>query len=206
MKKIKVIGGGLAGPEAALQAAALGCEVTLYEMRPHRSTEAHETASFAELVCSNSLKSESEFSAPWLLKQEMRQAGSFLLAAADACAGSTVAIKKTHTKNEIQAPDSFFQDTIVESRFLFLYTYCHLQKGINYLCRLQGLLADISGIMPSAAISQLQTVMFGNNVPMADTVAPAYRIAAAFTVEKVYDLPYGLVQWMSSNLKVFALK
>jgi methylenetetrahydrofolate--tRNA-(uracil-5-)-methyltransferase len=86
MKRIKVIGGGLAGPEAALQAAALGCEVTLYEMRPHRSTEAHQTSDFAELVCSNSLKSESENSAPWLLKQEMRRANSSLLAAADASA------------------------------------------------------------------------------------------------------------------------
>ena len=86
MKRIKVIGGGLAGPEAALQAAAAGCEVHLYEMRPTRSTEAHQTADFAELVCSNSLKSESENSAPWLLKQEMRRANSFLLADADATA------------------------------------------------------------------------------------------------------------------------
>lgn len=86
LKKIKVIGGGLAGPEAALQAASRGCEVALYEMRPQRSTEAHQTADFAELVCSNSLKSESEFSAPWLLKQEMRQAGSLLLLDADATA------------------------------------------------------------------------------------------------------------------------
>jgi methylenetetrahydrofolate--tRNA-(uracil-5-)-methyltransferase len=86
MKKIKVIGGGLAGPEAALQAAAAGCTVELYEMRPHRSTEAHQTSDFAELVCSNSLKSESENTAPWLLKQEMRRANSFLLADADATA------------------------------------------------------------------------------------------------------------------------
>lgn len=86
VKKIKVIGGGLAGPEAALQAARAGCEVTLYEMRPHRSTEAHQTSDFAELVCSNSLKSESENTAPWLLKQEMRAAGCVLLAEADACA------------------------------------------------------------------------------------------------------------------------
>ena len=55
-------------------------------MRPLRSTEAHQTADFAELVCSNSLKSESENTAPWLLKQEMRRANSFLLAAADASA------------------------------------------------------------------------------------------------------------------------
>ncbi len=86
MSKIRVIGGGLAGPEAALQAASRGHHVDLYEMRPHRSTEAHQTADFAELVCSNSLKSESEHSAPWLLKQEMRSAGSFLLADADASA------------------------------------------------------------------------------------------------------------------------
>jgi methylenetetrahydrofolate--tRNA-(uracil-5-)-methyltransferase len=90
MKKIHIIGGGLAGPEAALQAAALtagtDCEITLSEMRPLRSTEAHQTADFAELVCSNSLKSESENTAPWLLKQEMRRANSYLLAAADASA------------------------------------------------------------------------------------------------------------------------
>jgi methylenetetrahydrofolate--tRNA-(uracil-5-)-methyltransferase len=86
MKHIRVIGGGLAGPEAALQLASCGHRVSLYEMRPHRSTEAHQTADFAELVCSNSLKSESENSAPWLLKQEMRRAGCFLLADADATA------------------------------------------------------------------------------------------------------------------------
>jgi methylenetetrahydrofolate--tRNA-(uracil-5-)-methyltransferase len=83
MKQIHIIGGGLAGPEAALQAASLGCRVILSEMRPLRSTEAHQTSDFAELVCSNSLKSESENSAPWLLKQEMRRANSFLLRAAD---------------------------------------------------------------------------------------------------------------------------
>src|ERR1700729_2918128 len=86
MKKIKVIGGGLAGPEAALQAAKRGCEVDLYEMRPVRSTGAPPTSDFAELVCSNSLKSESENTAPWLLKQEMRRAGSVLLSEADASA------------------------------------------------------------------------------------------------------------------------
>ena len=89
--RIRVIGGGLAGPEAALTAARRGCLVDLYELRAVvdgvlRSTPAHETADFAELVCSNSLKSESENTAPWLLKQEMRRAGSALLACADASA------------------------------------------------------------------------------------------------------------------------
>ena len=91
MTRIRVIGGGLAGPEAALVAARMGCEVDLYEMRAVvdgtlHSPPAHQTADFAELVCSNSLKSESENTAPWLLKQEMRRAGSPLLGCADASA------------------------------------------------------------------------------------------------------------------------
>ena len=77
--KIKVIGAGLAGCEAAWQCARRGVEVELHEMRPLKSTPAHQTDKFAELVCSNSLKSESENTAPWLLKEEMRRAGSLLL-------------------------------------------------------------------------------------------------------------------------------
>jgi methylenetetrahydrofolate--tRNA-(uracil-5-)-methyltransferase len=76
---IKIIGAGLAGCEAAWQCARRGIEVELYEMRPVKSTPAHQTGNFAELVCSNSLKSESEYTAPWLLKEEMRHAGSLLL-------------------------------------------------------------------------------------------------------------------------------
>jgi len=111
MKKIKIIGGGLAGPEAALQAAALGCQVALYEMRPTRSTEAHQTADFAELVCSNSLKSESENTAPWLLKQEMRRAGSVLLAEADASAvpaGHALAVDRVEFSRRVAARISAF--------------------------------------------------------------------------------------------------
>lgn len=76
---IKIVGAGLAGSEAAWQCARRGVEVDLYEMRPVRSTPAHETANFAELVCSNSLKSDTENTAPWLLKEEMRRAGSLLM-------------------------------------------------------------------------------------------------------------------------------
>src|SRR5436305_9424981 len=79
MNKIKIIGAGLAGTEAAYQCARRGIAVELFEMRPVKSTPAHQTSDFAELVCSNSLKSESENSAPWLLKEEMRRAGSLLL-------------------------------------------------------------------------------------------------------------------------------
>jgi methylenetetrahydrofolate--tRNA-(uracil-5-)-methyltransferase len=86
MAVIKIIGAGLAGSEAAWQCAQRGLEVSLFEMRPVRSTPAHQTADFAELVCSNSLKSESENTAPWLLKEEMRRAGSLLLQIARECA------------------------------------------------------------------------------------------------------------------------
>jgi methylenetetrahydrofolate--tRNA-(uracil-5-)-methyltransferase len=77
--RTRIIGAGLAGSEAAWQCARRGLKVELYEMRPVRSTPAHQTANFAELVCSNSLKSDSENSAPWLLKEEMRRAGSLLM-------------------------------------------------------------------------------------------------------------------------------
>ncbi|HWR17056.1 MAG TPA: methylenetetrahydrofolate--tRNA-(uracil(54)-C(5))-methyltransferase (FADH(2)-oxidizing) TrmFO [Terriglobales bacterium] len=77
--RIKIIGAGLAGSEVAWQCARRGVEVDLYEMRPVRTTPAHESSNFAELVCSNSLKSDSENTAPWLLKEEMRRAGSLLM-------------------------------------------------------------------------------------------------------------------------------
>jgi methylenetetrahydrofolate--tRNA-(uracil-5-)-methyltransferase len=80
---VHIIGGGLAGPEAAWQAARAGCRVVLQEMRPARATPAHKTDRLGELVCSNSLKTEQEGSAPWLLKQELRRAGSLLLRLAD---------------------------------------------------------------------------------------------------------------------------
>ena len=79
---IHVIGGGLAGTEAAWQIARRGIPVVLDEMRPMRHTPAHQTDRLAELVCSNSLKSESADTAPWLLKEELRRLDSLLLQAA----------------------------------------------------------------------------------------------------------------------------
>lgn len=85
-KEIIVIGGGLAGSEAAWQVTRAGLPVVLYEMRPARRTPAHTTDRLAELVCSNSLKSNQPESAPGLLKEELRRAGSLLLQAADRAA------------------------------------------------------------------------------------------------------------------------
>jgi methylenetetrahydrofolate--tRNA-(uracil-5-)-methyltransferase len=98
MPPVRIIGAGLAGSEAAWQCARQGIAVELFEMRPVRSTPAHQTADFAELVCSNSLKSDSENTAPWLLKEEMRRAGSLLLEIARQCAvpaGHALAVDRT---------------------------------------------------------------------------------------------------------------
>jgi methylenetetrahydrofolate--tRNA-(uracil-5-)-methyltransferase len=109
--RIRVIGGGLAGPEAALTAARFGCQVDLYEMRAvidgrPRLTPAHQTTEFGELVCSNSLKSESPNTAPWLLKQEMRRGGSALLRLADESAvpaGHALAVDRIEFSRRIAA-------------------------------------------------------------------------------------------------------
>jgi methylenetetrahydrofolate--tRNA-(uracil-5-)-methyltransferase len=103
---ISIIGAGLAGSEAAWQCARRGIPVTLYEMRPVRSTPAHQTEDFAELVCSNSLKSSSEYTAPWLLKEEMSRAGSLLLAIARECAvpaGHALAVDRVRFSAKVTA-------------------------------------------------------------------------------------------------------
>ncbi|HMD71545.1 MAG TPA: methylenetetrahydrofolate--tRNA-(uracil(54)-C(5))-methyltransferase (FADH(2)-oxidizing) TrmFO [Bryobacteraceae bacterium] len=82
MRPVHIVGGGLAGTEAAWQAARRGIPAVLYEMRPAKPTPAHRTGRLAELVCSNSLKSESPSTAPWLLKQELRRLDSLLMRAA----------------------------------------------------------------------------------------------------------------------------
>jgi methylenetetrahydrofolate--tRNA-(uracil-5-)-methyltransferase len=83
---LTIIGGGLAGSEAAWQAAIRGLDVTLYEMRPRANTPAHKTDLLAELVCSNSLGSNLPDRAPGLLKEELRRLGSLIMRAADATA------------------------------------------------------------------------------------------------------------------------
>jgi methylenetetrahydrofolate--tRNA-(uracil-5-)-methyltransferase len=102
---VHVIGAGLAGSEAAHQIAATGTPVVLHEMRPLRSTEAHKTASFAELVCSNSFRSDDwENNAVGLLHEELRRAGSLILAAADTHklpAGGALAVDRDAFSEEV---------------------------------------------------------------------------------------------------------
>ncbi len=106
MTEIIVIGGGLAGSEAAWQAAERGAHVRLYEMRPTHSTPAHKTDRLAELVCSNSLKSDSPDDCHGLLKQELTSYGSVIMRAARAHAipaGSALAVDRDAFSSEVTA-------------------------------------------------------------------------------------------------------
>jgi methylenetetrahydrofolate--tRNA-(uracil-5-)-methyltransferase len=103
---VRIVGGGLAGAEAAWQLARRGIEVELYEMRPRRMTEAHATAHLAELVCSNSLKSDSLRTAAGLLKEEMRRLGSLILSLAEAHrvpAGTALAVDRERFAEAVSA-------------------------------------------------------------------------------------------------------
>ncbi len=103
---VRIIGGGLAGCEAAWQLARRGVAVDLYEMRPQRMTEAHATANFGELVCSNSLRSDSLSAPAGLLKAEMRQFGSMVLQIAETNrvpAGSALAVDRERFASALTA-------------------------------------------------------------------------------------------------------
>ncbi|HEX4293688.1 MAG TPA: FAD-dependent oxidoreductase, partial [Rhizomicrobium sp.] len=107
MKTIHIIGGGLAGSEAAWQAAEAGARVVLHEMRPVRATDAHHTDGLAELVCSNSFRSDdAQNNAVGLLHEEMRRCDSLIMRAADASrlpAGGALAVDREGFSERIQA-------------------------------------------------------------------------------------------------------
>ena len=105
--KIRIIGGGLSGCEAALQLADAGMDVDLWEMRPKISTPAHKTANLAELVCSNSFKGLALTSAHGLFKEELRLKGSRLIALAMEArvpAGESLAIDRDLFSAAVEAP------------------------------------------------------------------------------------------------------
>jgi methylenetetrahydrofolate--tRNA-(uracil-5-)-methyltransferase len=131
---IRIVGGGLAGSEAAWQAATLGVPVTLFEMRPVRPTAVHKTDRLAELVCSNSFRGDKLDNAVGLLKEEMRRLGSLILRAAEASrvpAGAALAVDRerfsdivtrelsshplvTIVREEVHAiPESFAREPVI---------------------------------------------------------------------------------------------
>jgi methylenetetrahydrofolate--tRNA-(uracil-5-)-methyltransferase len=179
--KIRVIGGGLAGPEAALTAARLGCEVDLYEMRrivdgTPMLTPAHQTIEFGELVCSNSLKSESPNTAPWLLKEEMRRFGSALLKIADQTAvpaGHALAVDRVEFSRRIA-------DAIAAEPRIRV-----LREEVTSLDS-DGLTIVASGPLTSNALSQeILRITGSEHLAFYDSISPIVE-ADSIDMERVY--------------------
>jgi methylenetetrahydrofolate--tRNA-(uracil-5-)-methyltransferase len=162
MQPVTVIGAGLAGSEATWQLAQRGIAVRLYEMRPARSTEAHHTDGFAELVCSNSLRSASLDAAVGLLKEEMRRLGSLVMVAADVArvpAGLALAVDRNVFSQYITA--ALTAHPLVEVRREEVQT---LPTGITIVA---------SGPLTSSALSVQLRALFGSEyLYFYDAIAP----------------------------------
>ncbi len=180
--RIRVIGGGLAGPEAALTAARLGCQVDLYEMRTvvdgkPRLTPAHQTTDFGELVCSNSLKSESPNTAPWLLKQEMRRAGSALLRIADQTAvpaGHALAVDRVEFSRKIA------EAIAAESNIRVI------REEVTHLDPADGLTIVATGPLTSSALSEeIQRLTGSGQLAFYDSISPIVD-AETIDMNRVY--------------------
>ncbi len=182
LKKIRVIGGGLAGPEAALTAARMGCEVELYEMRrvvdgKPLLTPAHQTTDFGELVCSNSLKSESENTAPWLLKQEMRRGGSALLRLADETAvpaGHALAVDRVEFSRRIEA--AIEREPAIRV----------IREEVTSLEDYDGITIVATGPLTSDALSrEIQRITGSQHLAFYDSISPIVD-AETIDMERVY--------------------
>jgi methylenetetrahydrofolate--tRNA-(uracil-5-)-methyltransferase len=200
--RIRVIGGGLAGCEAALTAARLGCDVDLYEMRAMvdgkpRLTPAHQTTDFGELVCSNSLKSESPNTAPWLLKQEMRRAGSALLRIADTCAvpaGHALAVDRVQFSRRIaEAMEAEPRIRVIREEVTRLEdallqnqdgTKCQDENGTN--CQNQEKTIVATGPLTSDALSrEIERLTGTGHLAFYDSISPIVD-ADSIDMSRVY--------------------
>lgn len=166
-KTINIIGAGLAGAEAAWQAAEMGCRVRLFEMRPGAASPVHKTPYFAELVCSNSLRAAGLSNAVGLLKEEMRRQGSLIMRCADACrvpAGGALAVDR----------DGFAR-MVTDA----VCSHPNIEVVYQEVTSLDGLLADdalvivAAGPLPSAALAaDLQSRLGEAYLHFHDAVAP----------------------------------
>jgi methylenetetrahydrofolate--tRNA-(uracil-5-)-methyltransferase len=175
-----IAGGGLAGSEAAWQLAERGIPVTLYEMRPARATPAHKTDRLAELVCSNSLKSNTPGSASWLLKEELRRSGSLLLRLADSTAvpgGAALAVDRERFAEAVTR--ALEEHPLVEIRREELTDIpgCEASGGASASlrgtpsCRTQVVIA--TGPLTSEALArQLQALSGAENLAFYDAISP----------------------------------
>jgi methylenetetrahydrofolate--tRNA-(uracil-5-)-methyltransferase len=174
---IQIIGAGLAGAEAAWRCARRGVPVELYEMRPLHSTPAHQTANFAELVCSNSLKSETPNTAPWLLKEELHRAGSLLLDLARECAvpaGHALAVDR-------EAFSQAVTQAIVCEPLIRIH-----REEVTHLNERDGLTIVATGPLTSDALSQEIARLTGNtHLYFYDSISPIVD-AASIDMARVY--------------------
>ena len=179
---VRVIGGGLAGPEAALTAARLGCRVDLYEMRAvvdgkPRLTPAHQTTEFGELVCSNSLKSESPNTAPWVLKQEMRRAGSALLRIADETAvpaGHALAVDRVEFSRRIA--EAIAAEPLIRV----------IREEVTELSPDDGITILATGPLTSDALStEIERITGSGRLAFYDSISPIVD-AESIDMERVY--------------------
>ncbi|HMD86169.1 MAG TPA: methylenetetrahydrofolate--tRNA-(uracil(54)-C(5))-methyltransferase (FADH(2)-oxidizing) TrmFO [Terriglobia bacterium] len=176
MKPVVIAGGGLAGSEAAWQLAERGVAVTLYEMRPTCPTPAHKTDRLAELVCSNSLKSNAPGSASWLLKEELRHAGSLLLRIAGECAvpgGAALAVDRERFAESVTAA--------VAGHPLITLRRADLREIPD-----QGLALISTGPLTSDALAaRLQALTGAENLAFYDAISPVVD-AETLNMERIF--------------------
>src|SRR5262249_29519989 len=165
---LSVIGGGLAGCEAAWGAAHAGCDVRLYEMRPVRGTAAHQSDRLAELVCSNSFRNNSIETAVGLLKEEMRALGSLTMRCADAHAvpaGAALAVDREHFAAAMTAAVSAHPHIAIE------------REEVTAIP--DGVVVVASGPLTSPALSQaLQERLGEPHLYFYDAIAPVVPAAS----------------------------
>jgi len=176
MQPVIIAGGGLAGSEAAWQLAERGVAVTLYEMRPSRLTPAHKTDRLAELVCSNSLKSNAPGAASWLLKEELRRAGSLLLRIAGECAvpgGAALAVDRERFSEGVTA-------ALIDHPLITLRR--------EELCEIpgEGFSLIATGPLTSDALAaQLQSLTGSENLAFYDAISPVVD-AETLNLERIF--------------------
>ncbi len=177
MTKVKVIGAGLAGSEAAWQIAERGIEVELYEMRPKVSTPAHHTENFAELVCSNSLRGAGLENAVGLLKEEMRQLGSLIMEAADANkvpAGGALAVDR-------EGFSKYITEKIINHPCINI-----INEEVTEIPVTEDPLIIASGPLTSDALSQAITKLTGQEYLYFYDAAAPIVVHESLNMEKAY--------------------
>ena len=174
---IHIIGGGLAGSEAAWQAASLAVPVTLYEMRPVRPTAVHKTDRLAELVCSNSFRGDKLDNAVGLLKEEMRRLGSLIMAAADKArvpAGAALAVDRDRFSEAVT--QAIATHPLIAVR----------REEVPALPRVDGPLIIATGPLTSEALSrEIAALVGGDHLYFYDAISPIV-LAESIDMSKVF--------------------